>query len=212
MLLLLSSSMLLGIGYTTHFLLISQEGILVSDFCGSVLPCLHILHSPHMLPSSLLLSIFSLAGVCLWGAYSPPHNIPVSFPIQDIPVFFLAISFVVWPHVLPLLLFSSSFQPQYLGIHIWDDQSPNIWNISLPLLSFASLLLPLLSLHIVLLYSLSFQIYSEELTSSSLLFFYSCSYRPSAQTFYTPNIFFLLYLLFLPLVWQEHTVSWAFCS
>ena len=98
--------MLLSIGYTTYFLLISQEGILVSDFCGSVLPCLYILHSPHMLPSSLLLSIFSLAGVCLWGAYSPPHNIPVSFPIQDIPVFFLAIPFVVWPHVLPLLLFN----------------------------------------------------------------------------------------------------------
>ena len=118
LLLLLSSSMLLGIDHTTHFLLISQGGILVPDFCRSIPPCLHILYSPHMLPSSLLLSILSLAGVCLWRAYSPPHNIPVPFPIQDIPVFFFAIPFVVWLHVPPLLLFSFSFQPQYLSIYI----------------------------------------------------------------------------------------------
>ena len=65
LLLLLSSSMLLSIGYTICFLLISQKGILVPDFCKSVPSCLCILHSPYMLPPSLLLSILSLAGVCL---------------------------------------------------------------------------------------------------------------------------------------------------
>ena len=65
LLLLLSSFMLLSIGHTTYFLLVSQGGILVPDFCRSVPPCLHTLHSLHMLPPSPLLSIFSLAGVCL---------------------------------------------------------------------------------------------------------------------------------------------------
>ena len=80
-LLLLSSSMLLGIGCTTCFLLVSQGEILVLDFCRSILPCLYILYSPHTLPSSPLLSIFSLAEVHLWGVYSLSHNIPVPFPI-----------------------------------------------------------------------------------------------------------------------------------
>ena len=73
LLLLLSSSMLLDIGHTTHFLLLSQEGILIPDFHGSVLPCLCILYSLHILSPPLLLSIFSLAGVHLWRAYSPPY-------------------------------------------------------------------------------------------------------------------------------------------
>ena len=118
LLLLLSSSMLLSIGYTICFLLISQEGILVPDFCKSVPSCLCILHSPYMLPLSLLLSILSLAGVCLQGAYFSPYNIPVPFLIQDMLAFFFAAPFVVWSHTPPLSLFSSSFQPQYLGIPI----------------------------------------------------------------------------------------------
>jgi len=65
LLLLFSSSMLLGIGHTTHFLLVSQGGILVPDFCRSVLSCLCILYSPHILLLSPLLSIFSLAEVHL---------------------------------------------------------------------------------------------------------------------------------------------------
>ena len=81
LLLLLSSSMLLGIGYTIHFLLVSQEGILVPNFCESVPPCLYILYSSHTLPPSPSLSIFSLAEVHLWGAYSSLYNIPVPFPI-----------------------------------------------------------------------------------------------------------------------------------
>ena len=81
LLLLLSSSILLGIGCTIHFLLVSQGEILIPDFCRSILPCLYILHSPHTLPSSPLLSIFSLAEVHLWGVYSLSHNIPVPFPI-----------------------------------------------------------------------------------------------------------------------------------
>ena len=79
LLLLLSSSTLLGIDYTTYFLLVSQGGILVSDFYGSILFCLCILYSSHMLLLSLLLSILSLAGVCLWGAYSSLYNISASF-------------------------------------------------------------------------------------------------------------------------------------
>ena len=51
---LLSSSMLFGISYTTCSLLVFQGGILVLDFCGFILPCLYILHNPHMLPLSLL--------------------------------------------------------------------------------------------------------------------------------------------------------------
>ena len=66
-LLLLFSSMLLGIDYTICFLLVSQGGILVPDFCRSVSLCFHILYSPHILPLSPLLSILSLAEVCLWG-------------------------------------------------------------------------------------------------------------------------------------------------
>ena len=81
LLLLLSSSILLGIGRTTHFLLVSQGEILVPDFHGSIPPCLHILYSLHMLPPSPSLSILSLAGVYLWEVYSPLYNIPVSFPI-----------------------------------------------------------------------------------------------------------------------------------
>jgi len=54
LLLFLSSSMLLGIGYTIYFLLVSQEEILVSDFCGSISSCLYILYSPHTLPPFLL--------------------------------------------------------------------------------------------------------------------------------------------------------------
>jgi len=81
LLLFFFSSMLLGIDYTTHFLLVSQGGILVPDFCRSVLPCLYVLYSPYMLLLSPLLSIFSLAEVYLWGVYSPSYNIPVFFPI-----------------------------------------------------------------------------------------------------------------------------------
>ena len=65
LLLLLSSSTLLGIGCTTHFLLVSQGGILVSDFHGFVPPYFHILYSLHMLLPSLLLSILFLAEVHL---------------------------------------------------------------------------------------------------------------------------------------------------
>ena len=54
LLLFLSSSMLLGIGCTIYFLLVSQEKILVSDFCGSISSCLYILYSPHTLPPFLL--------------------------------------------------------------------------------------------------------------------------------------------------------------
>ena len=50
LLLLFSSSMLLSIGHTICFLLVSQEEILVSDFCGSVPLCLCIFHSLHTLP------------------------------------------------------------------------------------------------------------------------------------------------------------------
>jgi len=49
LLFLLSSFILLGIGHTTYFLLVSQGGILVSDFYGSILFCLCILYSSHML-------------------------------------------------------------------------------------------------------------------------------------------------------------------
>ena len=79
LLLFLSSSMLFGIDHTIHFLLVSQEGILVPDFCRSIPPCLHILYSPHILLPSPLLSILSLAGVYLGGTYFPLHNIPASF-------------------------------------------------------------------------------------------------------------------------------------
>ena len=102
----LSSSILLGIGHTIHFLLISQERILVPDFCKSISPCLCILHSPYTLPPSPSLSILSLVGVRLWGVYSSSHNIPAPFPIQDLLAFFLAVPFVVWPYMPPLLLFN----------------------------------------------------------------------------------------------------------
>ena len=106
LLLFLSSSMLLGIDCTTRFLLVSQKEIFVLNFCESVPSCLCILHSSHMLPPFSLLSILSLAGVCLWRAYSPLHNIPAPFPIWDMLAFFLAMSFMVWPYALSLPLFN----------------------------------------------------------------------------------------------------------
>ena len=117
LLLLLSSSMLLSIGHITCFLLVSQEGILVLDFCRSIPSCLHIFHSLHMLLPFLLLSILSLAEVYFWGAYSSLYNIPTPFPIQDMPAFFLAVPFVVWSHVLPLPFFFSSLL--LFNLNIW---------------------------------------------------------------------------------------------
>ena len=81
LLLLFSSSMLLGMSHTIYFLLVSQGGILVLDFCRSVLSCLYILHSLYILLLLLLLSIFSQVKVHLLEAYSTLYSTPIPFPI-----------------------------------------------------------------------------------------------------------------------------------
>ena len=63
--LLLSSSMLLGIGHTVYFSATSQEGILVLGFHGFGPLCLYTLYNPHMLLLFPLLTIPSQAEVCL---------------------------------------------------------------------------------------------------------------------------------------------------
>ena len=130
-LLSLFSSMLSGTDHTICFSLVSQEGILVLGFHGFEPLCLYISYSPHTLLLLLLLTILSQAEVHLLEVCSSPHNIPVLFPIWNIPASSLAVSFVVWPHVLPLFFFFSLSLLQCLDTSIYSALSSNTKNTSL---------------------------------------------------------------------------------
>ena len=132
-------------------------------------------------------------------AHSLLHSIPVPFPNWNVPASLPAISFVAWLYI-PLLLPSfSSFRLQYLDTPTCSVLPPNIRNI-LPPLPFPVALFPLSpSLHTASLYWLLLQIYSGESVSPLPLLSYFYSYRPGIQTFYTSNISFFPFLLFLPL-------------
>ena len=138
-LLSLFSSMLSGTDHTICFSLVSQEGILVLGFHGFEPLCLYISYSPHTLLLLLLLTILSQAEVHLLEVCSSPHNIPVLFPIWNIPASSLAVSFVVWPHVLPLLFFFSLSLLQCLDTSIYSALSSNTKNTSLFPLFFSCL-------------------------------------------------------------------------
>ena len=128
--------MLTGTDYTICFLLVFQEEIFVLGFHKFGPSCLHIPYSLHTLLLLLPSTILSQAEVHLLEACSPPHNIPVPFPIWDVLAFSLAVSFVVWPHVLSSFFFFSLSPLQYLGTPIYSTLLPNTKNTLLLLLLF----------------------------------------------------------------------------
>ena len=127
----LSSSMLTGTDYTICFLLVFREEIFVLGFHKFGPSCLYIPYSLHTLLLLLPSTILSQAEVHLLEVCSSPHNIPVLFPIWNIPASSLAVSFVVWPHVLPLLFFFSLSLLQCLDTSIYSALSSNTKNTSL---------------------------------------------------------------------------------
>ena len=106
----------------------SRRNPFILDFHGSALSCLYTLYSPHMLSPSPLLFILSQVRVHLLEVHFTFHSTLVPFLVWGVLAFSAVVPFVVWPHVLPLSLFFSSFQllqmATYWFVIAWfDNQS-----------------------------------------------------------------------------------------
>ena len=113
LLLFLSSSMLLGIDCTTHFLLVSQKEIFVLNFCESVPSCLCILQFIYVATIFFVIYSLSSRSMSLEGILSSPQY---SCTFSYMGHASLLSCYVFYG--LAIYTISFSFQPQYLGIPI----------------------------------------------------------------------------------------------